>query len=84
MIAYNAEVEKVTRGTYIEEGVVLTLSDEQRAELKTLRDRMSKKGVMLEEDDVVAYITNRAIGSLKDYVAFIEVVSGESQPTGPK
>lgn len=84
MKAYTDEVERVSRHLYIEEGVVLTLSDEQQADVNGLRERMAKKGVTLEDGDVLVYIEYRAIGTYQDYLDFLDVVSGQSQPTGPK
>jgi siroheme synthase (precorrin-2 oxidase/ferrochelatase) len=84
MEAYGVEVERISRNVYIQQGVVLHLNEEQKAEVDLLRKQMADIGVTLEDDDNLVYIIYRAIGSRRDYQRFFDVASGESQPTGPK
>lgn len=84
MGAYNSEIEKLSRALYIDEGVELTLNEEQQARVDRLRERLGKRGITLDEDDVSVFIAYIAIGQYQDYLDFLEVVSGQSQPTNPK
>lgn len=84
MKAWREAIEQISRDVYIENGIEMTLSEDQKKDVDALRARMAKKGVTLDDDDVTVFIAYRAIGSNQDYIDFLNVVSGESQPTGPK
>lgn len=83
--AYEGKLAVVGQRMMIKRGVVLDLSDEQRAELATLRTEMEAEGVTtLDPDDKIAYILYIAAGSALDIAALIKAITERGQPTDPK
>lgn len=84
MREYNERIGILSQRVMIRRGVVLTLTDEQRAELSSLRAEMAQDGVTLSDDDKEAYVLNLAVGTPEDLTELIQAISQRGQPTDPK
>lgn len=81
---YNERVGLVAQRVMIGRGVVLALSDEQRAALADLREEMATLGVTLDSDDKLAYVLNIACGTAEDLSELVQAITQRGQPTDPK
>ncbi len=82
---WTAEVEVAVRKLCIKRGVVLTLNEEQRAEVAEVREFMKTEyDRTLDDDDRYAYVAYVAIGGQDDYAKLVNTIVGRSQPTDPK
>lgn len=80
--AYNIEVEQAVRKLIIRRGVIFDLTDEQKEEVRELR-QFWKDNYKTELDgtDVEIFISYIAIGSPEDLQELIQAVMQRSQPT---
>jgi hypothetical protein len=78
------KIESASRAVMIKRGVVLDLTEEQRAEARTLRSEMAEVGITLDPSDEYVYICYIAIGSASDYKDLAQAIAERSAPTGPK
>ncbi len=82
---WTADVEVAVRKLCIKRGVVLTLNDEQRAEVAEVREFMRREYQReLDDDDRYVYVAYVAIGGQADYEKLVNTIVGRSQPTDPK
>ena len=81
---YNERIGMLSQRVMIRRGVVLALTDEQRAELASLRADMAQDGVTLDSDDKAAYVLNLAVGTPEDLAELIQAITQRGQPTDPK
>lgn len=81
---YKAKFAALANRVTIRRGVVLDLTDDQRAELDQLRTEMSEEGVELERDNKVAYILYIAAADSQDMQELSKAILERSQPTDPK
>lgn len=83
--ARNRRISEGVADLVIERGVVIDLSDAQRAEVEELRAFMRERfETELDAATHVAYVKHIAIGTPQDLRELIEEVSGRSVPTDPK
>lgn len=83
--ARNRRISEGVADLVIERGVVIDLSDAQRAEVEELRAFMREKfSTELETDSRIVYVKHIAISTPQDLRELIEEVSGRSVPTDPK
>lgn len=79
---YNIEVEEKTKKLLINRGVVITMTEEMKQDVKDLRAYMEDEmDTQLPVNDKEAYISYIAIASAKDFETLIHAVLGASQPT---
>lgn len=84
MREYNECLGTLSQRVMIRRGVVLALTDEQRAELASLRADMAQDGIRLDDDDKVAYVLNLAVGTPEDITDLVQAITQRGQPTDPK
>lgn len=79
---YNTELEAKVRKFMIQRGVVITLNDEQKADVKELREYWEEEfGVELKGNDKYLYVSYIAIGTDSDMEELMDVIMRRSQPT---
>ena len=79
---YNGELEAKVRKFMIERGVVITLSDEQKNEVKELREYWKEEfSAELSGNDKYLYVSYIAIGTDADMEEVMDVIMRRSQPT---
>jgi len=79
---YNTDLEEKVRKFMISRGVVITLSDEQKEEVKELREEWKEEfDVELRGNDKLLYISFIAIGTDSDMEELMDVIMRRSQPT---
>ena len=82
MEAYNIEFEGRMRKFLISRGVVVTPTDEIKAEVEKLRaDWLEETGVALSGSDDYVYVSYIAIGTEEDMEELIAEITQRSQPT---
>lgn len=80
--AYNMELEMKVRKFMIMRGVVIHLSDDQKQDVKELREEWKEEfGVELSGNDKLLYISYIAIGTDSDMEEMMDVIMRRSQPT---
>ena len=78
---YQLEIEERLRRFYIKRGVVLRLTDEQKAEVEEYRQYMREdQQIELDPDDKFVYVNSIAMGT--NYQDFLAAV--QKGPTDPK
>ncbi len=79
---YNMDLEQMVRKFMISRGVVITLDEEQKADVKELREEWKEEfGVELNGNDKFLFISYVAIGTDADMEELMDVIMRRSQPT---
>ncbi|MCC7208329.1 MAG: hypothetical protein IT323_13560 [Anaerolineae bacterium] len=82
---WTEQVEEAVRKLCIKRGVVLHMTDEQKAEVAELREFMRTEfDQALDADDRYVYVAYIAVGGQEDYAKLVNTIVGRSQPTDPK
>lgn len=79
---YETEVQNKSTEFMINRGVVITLSDEEKQEIKELREEMeSEYGVTLSGSDKLVFVLHILISGTEEIGRLINAISGLGQPT---
>lgn len=77
---WDVDVNLKTMPVIVYRSLVKILSDEEKAEIKELRQDMADMDVTLDRNDKIVWFKYIACGSDADFYAYVEFLSGEGEP----